>query len=188
MRYFRMRSGLRSKSSTWPARPLWRTSQTQGRSTTTRSTCRSSSATPSGTISSFNSCSPTPQATLPGARPASISSLREYLTGKGTLAEKDWAWDELLAFLEMARLPPVNVLLSTYWTMGAVRHGDFVAKVRFAPVRGVCGRCRTPRGRSGIRSRRLPAGARGGAASSAPSSSTCRCSSARISTSCRSRT
>ena len=60
--------------------------------------------------------------------------LTEYLTGKGTLAEKDWAWDELLAFLAMARLPPVNVLLSTYWTMGAVRHGDFIAKVRFAPV------------------------------------------------------
>ena len=60
--------------------------------------------------------------------------LTEYLTGKGTLAEKDWAWDELLAFLAMAQLPPVNVLLSTYWTMGAVRHGDFVAKVRFAPV------------------------------------------------------
>ena len=29
----------------------------------------------------------------------------------------------------------MNVLLSTYWTMGAVRHGDFIAKVRFAPVR-----------------------------------------------------
>ena len=38
-------------------------------------------------------------------------------------------------FSTMARLPPVNVLLSTYWTMGAVRHGDFIAKVRFAPVR-----------------------------------------------------
>ena len=25
--------------------------------------------------------------------------LSEFLTGKGTLAEKDWAWDELLAFL-----------------------------------------------------------------------------------------
>ena len=60
--------------------------------------------------------------------------LTEYLTGKGTLAEEDWAWDELLAFLGIAQLPPVNVLLSTYWTMGAVRHGDFVAKVRFAPV------------------------------------------------------
>ena len=59
--------------------------------------------------------------------------LTEYLTGKGTLAEKDWAWDELLAFLELARLPAVNVLLSTYWTMGAVRHGEHIAKVRFAP-------------------------------------------------------
>ena len=61
--------------------------------------------------------------------------LTEYLTGKGTLAQKDWAWDELLTFLALARLPPQNVLLSSYWTMGAVRHGDFVAKVRFAPVR-----------------------------------------------------
>ena len=61
--------------------------------------------------------------------------LTEYLTGKGTLAQKDWAWDELLAFLALARLPPQNVLLSSYWTMGAVRHGDFIAKVRFAPVR-----------------------------------------------------
>jgi hypothetical protein len=60
--------------------------------------------------------------------------LTEYLTGKGTLAEEDWAWDELLAFLGMARLPPLNVLLSTYWTMGAVRHGDHIAKVRFAPA------------------------------------------------------
>ncbi len=60
--------------------------------------------------------------------------LTEYLTGKGTLAQKDWAWDELLAFLAMARLPPQNVLLATYWTMGAVRHGDFIAKVRFAPA------------------------------------------------------
>ena len=63
--------------------------------------------------------------------------LTEYLTGKGTLAQDDWAWDELLAFLAIARLPPVNLLLSTYWTMGAVRHGDFVAKVRFAPSRNL---------------------------------------------------
>jgi hypothetical protein len=30
----------------------------------------------------------------------------------------------------------VNLLLSTYWTMGAVRHGDYIAKVRFAPDPG----------------------------------------------------
>lgn len=29
--------------------------------------------------------------------------------------------------------PPVNVLLSSYWTMGAVRHGDYIAKVRITP-------------------------------------------------------
>jgi len=34
----------------------------------------------------------------------------------------------------VSQSPPVNLLLSTYWTMGAVRHGDYIAKVRFAPV------------------------------------------------------
>jgi hypothetical protein len=58
----------------------------------------------------------------------------EYLTGKGKLDQKDWAWDELLAFLGALKLPSVNSLLTTYFTMGAVRHGDYVAKVRFAPV------------------------------------------------------
>ena len=38
------------------------------------------------------------------------------------------------AFLQLAQTKPVNLLLSTYWTMGAVRHGDYVAKVRVAPV------------------------------------------------------
>jgi hypothetical protein len=28
----------------------------------------------------------------------------------------------------------VNLLLSNYWTMGAARHGDYVAKIRIAPV------------------------------------------------------
>ena len=60
------------------------------------------------------------------------------VTGKGTLAPEDWAWDELGVLLRLAKLPPVNILLSTHWTMGAVRHGDYVAKVRFAPNKGVC--------------------------------------------------
>src|SRR5262249_16030873 len=55
-------------------------------------------------------------------------------TGKGTLDQAHWAWDELLAFLRVLQTPPVKLLLSTYWTMGAVRHGDCIAKVRFAPV------------------------------------------------------
>ena len=58
---------------------------------------------------------------------------KDFVTGKGTLDEDQWAWEELFAFLRVAQLPPVNLLLSTYWTMGAVRHGDYIAKVRFAP-------------------------------------------------------
>ncbi|HEV2976534.1 MAG TPA: catalase, partial [Casimicrobiaceae bacterium] len=34
-----------------------------------------------------------------------------------------------------AQIPFVNLLLSTYYTMGAVRHGDYVAKLRVAPVK-----------------------------------------------------
>jgi hypothetical protein len=59
---------------------------------------------------------------------------RDFVTGKGTLDQDQWAWDEFLAFLRVLQSPPVNLLLSTYWTMGAVRHGDYIAKVRFAPV------------------------------------------------------
>jgi hypothetical protein len=58
----------------------------------------------------------------------------DYLTGKGTLAEKDWIWDELFAFVTVSKIPAANLLLSTYWTMGAVRHGNYIAKVRIAPV------------------------------------------------------
>ena len=61
--------------------------------------------------------------------------LHDWVTGMGTLAPEDWAWDELGAFLSLKRVQPVNLLLSTYWTMGAVRHGEYVAKVRVAPVK-----------------------------------------------------
>ena len=69
----RMHSGWRSKCSTLPVRPSWTTSQTQGRSTTTPSTCPSSSVTRWRTICSSSSCSPTLQATLREARPAPIN-------------------------------------------------------------------------------------------------------------------
>jgi hypothetical protein len=59
---------------------------------------------------------------------------RDFVTGKGTLDQDHWAWDEFLAFLRVLQSAPVNLLLSTYWIMGAVRHGDYIAKVRFAPV------------------------------------------------------
>ncbi|MFD0602436.1 catalase family protein [Streptomyces aureus] len=55
------------------------------------------------------------------------------MTGKGTLDQDNWAWDEFLAFLRLSKIPPANVLLSSYWTMGAVRHGDYIAKVRITP-------------------------------------------------------
>ena len=61
--------------------------------------------------------------------------LNDFLTGKGTLEQQDWAWEELFAFVKAATQTPVrNPVLSTYWTMAAVRHGDYVAKVRIAPA------------------------------------------------------
>ena len=46
---------------------------------------------------------------------------KDFVTGKGTLDQDHWAWDELLAFLRVLQSPPVNLLLSTYWTMGVGR-------------------------------------------------------------------
>jgi hypothetical protein len=66
--------------------------------------------------------------------------LYNFVTGKGTLPPEQWAWEELGAFLQLAQTKPVNLLLSTYWTMGAVRHGDYVAKVRAAPVQAFADR------------------------------------------------
>jgi hypothetical protein len=59
----------------------------------------------------------------------------DFVTGNGTLEPGDWAWDELGVLLRLTQLPPLNILLSTHWTMGAVRHGDYVAKVSFAPTK-----------------------------------------------------
>jgi hypothetical protein len=66
--------------------------------------------------------------------------LYNFVTGKGTLPPEEWAWEELGAFLHLAQTKPVNLLLSTYWTMGAVRHGDYIAKVRVAPVQSFADR------------------------------------------------
>lgn len=61
--------------------------------------------------------------------------LTDFVTGKGTLEEADWAWDELFAFVKTATRTPVrNPLLTTFWTMGAARHGDYIAKIRVAPA------------------------------------------------------
>ncbi|HKR84913.1 MAG TPA: hypothetical protein VJS37_12100, partial [Terriglobales bacterium] len=63
-----------------------------------------------------------------------------WVTGKGTLPPEQWAWEELGAFLRLAQTKYINLLLETYWTMGAVRHGDYVAKVRVAPVQSFADR------------------------------------------------
>jgi hypothetical protein len=57
--------------------------------------------------------------------------LTDFLTGKGTLGQDDWAWEELFTFVKTATQTPVrNPLLNNYWTMAAVRHGDYIAKIR----------------------------------------------------------
>jgi len=59
---------------------------------------------------------------------------RDFLTLKGTLSPDRYLRVEFSAFLRATALPPKNLLLFSYWTMGAVRHGDYVAKLRFAPT------------------------------------------------------
>ena len=40
----------------------------------------------------------------------------------------------MFAFVKAAQTPVRHPLASTYWTMAAVRHGDYVAKLRVAPT------------------------------------------------------
>jgi hypothetical protein len=68
-------------------------------------------------------------------RPGAHRFFTDFLTGKGTLEKEEWAWAELIAFLKLSQILRVNLLLSAYWTMGSVRHGDCVAKVRITPDR-----------------------------------------------------
>ena len=78
---------------------------------------------------------------LPEERRAKMHRfLHDWVTGNGTLAPEEWAWEELAAFVQFAQIPFVNLLLSTYWSMGAVRHGDYIAKVRVAPVQAFADR------------------------------------------------
>lgn len=59
--------------------------------------------------------------------------LHDFLTRGGTLPPDKWLWDELFAILSLSKTPFRNPLLSSYWTMGAVRHGEYVAKLRATP-------------------------------------------------------
>jgi hypothetical protein len=68
------------------------------------------------------------------ARARFHQGLYNFLTGLGNLPPERWAWEPLFVLLGARDKPIVNLLLCTYWTMGAVRHGDYVAKVRVAPT------------------------------------------------------
>jgi hypothetical protein len=68
-------------------------------------------------------------------KPGFHQFLHDWVTGMDTLQPEEWAWDELAALLSFRRLQAVNLLLSTYWSMGAVRHGEYVAKVRATPTK-----------------------------------------------------
>ena len=117
MRHCRMHSGWRSKCLTLPVRPWWTTSQTQRRSTNTINMPVFFCNTVAHYLFIQQLFTDAPSYFARG-KAGAHQLLTEFLTGKGTLAEKDWAWDELLAFLGMARLLSVNVLLSSYWTEG----------------------------------------------------------------------
>jgi len=60
--------------------------------------------------------------------------LTKLLTGKGTLEQSEWAWDEMFAFVKTAQTPMRKPLLRTSWTMAAMGHGDYVAKGRVTPT------------------------------------------------------
>src|SRR4029077_14201312 len=60
--------------------------------------------------------------------------LTDFVTGKGKFEQSDWAWDELFAFVKASQTPVRNPLLTTFWSMASVRHGDYIAKIRVAPV------------------------------------------------------
>ena len=71
---------------------------------------------------------------LARGKPGFHELLKDFLTGKGTFEQSDWAWEELFAFVKQLQTPVRNPLLTTFWSMAAVRHGDYVAKIRLAPA------------------------------------------------------
>lgn len=60
--------------------------------------------------------------------------LHDFLTCGGTLPPEEWLWDELSAMLSFNSIGRQNLLSSSYWSMGALRHGDYIAKVRTTPT------------------------------------------------------
>ena len=60
--------------------------------------------------------------------------LYDFLTNAGDLQPDAWLWDELLSILSFTTIAPKNLLSYSYWSMAAVRHGDYIAKVRTSPL------------------------------------------------------
>ncbi|MFF4352613.1 catalase family protein [Streptomyces sp. NPDC001530] len=60
--------------------------------------------------------------------------LADFLTRQGTLERDQWLWDELFAMMSFTQVPRKNLLSYTYNSMGAFRHGDYIAKIRTAPT------------------------------------------------------
>jgi hypothetical protein len=69
--------------------------------------------------------------------------LHDFITRGGTLPPDKWLWDELFAFMGLIKTPFRNPLLASYWTEGAVRHGEYVAKLRITPELSAAAQVRT---------------------------------------------
>lgn len=57
-----------------------------------------------------------------------------FLTRDGSLPPEKWLWDEYLTQMKMLGMSRQNLLTYSYWSMGAFRHGDYIAKIRVVPV------------------------------------------------------
>ena len=68
--------------------------------------------------------------------------LHDFVTSGGTLPPDKWLWDELFAFMSLIKTPWHNPLLASYWTEGAVRHGEYVAKLRITAESSAAARVR----------------------------------------------
>lgn len=77
-----------------------------------------------------------------GALPAALAQetsrrqwLHDFLTGAGSLPPEKWLWDELTSVLSFTSIARQNLMSYTYWSMGALRHGDHIAKIRATPTK-----------------------------------------------------
>jgi hypothetical protein len=58
----------------------------------------------------------------------------DFVTRDGALPPEKWLWDELFALTALTTKPLPNLLYTPFWSMGAVRHGEYVAKLRATPT------------------------------------------------------